>query len=185
LTNPTYTGRIHNGASTLPGEHDAIVDQSTADEVQRQLASRKTRASSPGERKANPRPKALLRGILICGDCNRPMSTSISQKGSIRYPYYRCRSTADGQPPCPGVNVQCYKIETLICEVLAEPPKDNAEELRALTVAWNQLDKHSQRATLPLILSRVVFQLSTGEMTLELAEGAAERIGNVTDVECE
>jgi hypothetical protein len=68
---------------------------------------------------------------------------------------------------------------------LAEPPKDNAEELRALTVAWNQLDKHSQRAALPLILSRVVFQLSTGEMTLDLAEGAAERIGNVTDVECE
>lgn len=33
LTNPTYTGRIHNGTSTLPGEHDAIVDQATFDPV--------------------------------------------------------------------------------------------------------------------------------------------------------
>jgi hypothetical protein len=83
LTNPTYTGRIHNGTSTLPGKQNSIVDQATFDEVQRRLESRKTRVSSPGERKEHPRPKPLLHGILICGDCNRPMSTSISQ-ASIR-----------------------------------------------------------------------------------------------------
>jgi hypothetical protein len=33
LTNPTCTGRIHNGIATLPGEHDAIVGQATFDVV--------------------------------------------------------------------------------------------------------------------------------------------------------
>ncbi|WP_419195101.1 hypothetical protein [Novipirellula herctigrandis] len=46
-----------------------------------------------------------MRGTLICGHCDRPMSTSISQNGSIRYLCNRCRSTAGGRPPCAGVNV--------------------------------------------------------------------------------
>lgn len=94
LSNPIYTGRIHNGTETLPGEHDSIVNQETFDEVQRQIAPRQTRSFEVGKRKAKPeRAAPLLRGILICGHCDRPMSMSISQNGSIRYPYYRCRST--------------------------------------------------------------------------------------------
>lgn len=185
LTNPTYTGRIHNGDSTLPGEHDSIVDQATFDEVQRQIGSRKTRTSAPGERKKNPRPKPLLRGILICGDCDRPMSTSISQRGSIRYPYYRCRSTAGGRPPCPGVNIPSYEIEMVICEILAKPTEDDTEETHAIAEAWNQLDKHSQRATLPTILTRAMFQMSATEITLDLVDSAAKIIGEAIEVECE
>jgi len=94
LSNPIYTGRIHNGTETLPGEHDSVVDQETFDEVQRQIASRQTRSFSKAEHKSTPKRDAPLRGILICGQCDRPMSTSISHNGSIRYPYYRCRSTA-------------------------------------------------------------------------------------------
>ena len=78
---------------SLPGEHDSIVNQETFDEVQRQIASRQTRNFKAGERKAKPeRDTPLLRGLLICGHCDRPISTSISQNGWIRYPYDRCRS---------------------------------------------------------------------------------------------
>lgn len=181
LTNPTYTGRIHHGTSTLPGEHDAIVDQATFDAVQRQIESRKTRVSTPGERKENPRPKPLLRGILICGECNRPMSTAISHRGSIRYLYYRCRSTAGGRPPCPGVNVQCYEIDTLICGLLNQPTKDFSEPVRPIATAWGRLTEDAKRIVLPKILLQAVLQMSTGEITLALVDDAAEIVGKAAE----
>ena len=54
-----------------------------------------------------------------------------------------------------------------------------------LRTRWNQLDKHSQRATLPTILTRAVFQMSATEITLDLVEGAAKIIGESIEVECE
>jgi len=170
-----------SGTATLLGEHDAIVNQATFDAVQRQIESRKTRVSVPGERKENPRPKPLLRGILICGECNRPMSTATSHRGSIRYPYYRCRSTAGGRPPCPGVNVQCDEIETLICGLSNQPPTDGSEQVLAIAAAWNQLTEDAKRIVLPAILSKAVLQMSTGEITLTLVDDAAEIVGEAAE----
>jgi len=183
LSNPIHTGRIHNGTETLPGEQDSIVDQETFDEVQCQIESRRTRTSSPGERKDNPPPKLLLRGILICGDCQRQMSTSISQRGSIRYPYYRCRSTAGGRPPCPGVNIQYHEFEALVCRILAEPCVDDVEEIHAIAAVWNRLDQVAQRKTLPIILSQAVFKMSTGDTTIELVDDAVDLICKLGEID--
>ena len=88
LTNPTYQGRIRDGASTLPGEHPAIVNSEVFNAVQDQLMARRTldpKIRRP-PRGRNPYNAKLL-GLVICGSCNRPMSTSVSQRGSIRYLY--------------------------------------------------------------------------------------------------
>jgi site-specific DNA recombinase len=186
LSNPIYTGRIHNGTETLPGEHDSIVNQETFDEVQRQIASRQTRSFETGERKAKPeRDTPLLRGLLICGHCDRPMGTSISQNGSIRYPYYRCRSTAGGRPPCAGVNVHCHEIETLIITILGQPNASDPDEMAGIAEAWNKLDEAIQRKLLPTILRRVVWHHADQEITLDLMDDAAERIAIATGAESE
>lgn len=176
LTNPIYTGRIHDGASTLPGEHASIVDTQTFDEVQRQIQSRKTRVSETGERNSKSFPKPLLRGILIRGGCGRAMSTSTSQRGSIRYPYYRCRSTAGGKPPCVGVNIQCHELERFICGTLSDPQPADGPEVHALAETWSKLDDETHRELLPQILSRVVFQMADGELNLDLIDNAEEVI---------
>lgn len=109
------------------------------------------------------------------------MSTATSHRGSIRYPYYRCRSTAGGRPPCPGVNVQCYEIETLICGLLNQSPKDYSEEVHAIAAAWSQLTEGAKRIVLPTILSRAVLDMSTGEITLGLVDDAAEIVGEAVE----
>src|SRR6056297_3500191 len=109
------------------------------------------------------------------------MSTAVSHRGSIRYLYYRCRSTAGGRAPCLGVNVQCYEIETLICGLLNQPPKDCSEEVRPIAAAWNQLTEDAKRIVLPAILSTAVLQMSTGEITLGLVDDAAEIVGKAVE----
>lgn len=177
LSNPIYTGRIHNGTETLPGEHDSIVDQEMFDEVQRQIASRQTRSFEAGERTTQPeRDAPPLRGILICGQCDRAMSTSISHNGSIRYPYYRCRSTAGGRPPCVGVNVHCGEIESLVSTILSQPDASDPPEMSEIADHLNRLDDHSKRDILPKILDRVIWNHADREITLDIKDDAVTRL---------
>lgn len=120
LRNPIYVGDIRNGKSTLPGEHQAIVNRELFAAAQRHLEIRRRRYPKGvrWKRVRNPYGAKLL-GVLVCGSCNRPMSISVSQRGQIRYAYYRCRSQAGGWHPCPGVNVLVYELEQFICGLLA------------------------------------------------------------------
>lgn len=111
------------------------------------------------------------------------MSTSMSQYGSIRYPYYRCRSTAGGRPPCPSVNVQCYEIESFICRVLGQPDSSDPPEMRGIAEAWNASDELTQRKLLPLILARVVWHQTDGEITIDLVDEAPVKIGEAREGE--
>jgi len=58
-------------------------------------------------------------------------------------------------------------------------------DAKALATAWNRLDTNAQLAALPSVLSRVVFQMGSNGITLDLAEGAAEWIGDATEAERE
>ena len=154
--------------------------------MQRQITSRQTRSFETGERKAKPeRDTPLLRGLLICGHCDRPISTSISHHGSIRYPYYHCRSTAGGRPRCAGVNLHCHEIETLIITILGQRNASDPDEMGGIAEAWNELDEATQRKLLPTILRRVVWHHADQEITLDLVDDAAERIANAIRVEPE
>jgi hypothetical protein len=79
------------------------------------------------------------------------------------------------------VNVQCYEIETLICGLLNQLPKDFSEQVRAIAAAWNQLTEDAKRIVLPTILSRAVLDMSTGEITLGLVDDAAEIVGKAAE----
>lgn len=67
----------------------------------------------------------MLRGILYCGGCDRPMATSSSKAVSLKRPnahsrYYRCRGTAT-QPACkPPVQVAAAKIEQEVSALLRD-----------------------------------------------------------------
>ncbi|KAA1258063.1 hypothetical protein LF1_05780 [Rubripirellula obstinata] len=75
------------------GAHQAIVSVVVFDVVKSELSSRRTQQSPRGERRARGGHKhAGLLGLLVCGGCHRPMSTSVSHRGPVRYRYYRWRS---------------------------------------------------------------------------------------------
>ena len=77
--------------------------------------------------------------------------------------------------------MQCYEIETLICGLLNQPPKDNSEEVQAIAAAWNQPTEDAKSIVLPQILSRAVLEMSTGEITLGLVDDAAEIVGKAAE----
>ena len=166
LSNRTYLGEIPNGDSTLPGEHAPIVKQDVFDRAQQHIVERRTR--KPGRRE-NPH-EFLLRGILVCGLCERPMSSSYSHHRNIRYLYYRCRSQAGGRPPCANVGVKRYDIEQFVIDTLGESEIDDPGFMEALREVWQSLDQHERRHLLPQLLSRVIFNPDSGTVEIECNE---------------
>jgi site-specific DNA recombinase len=169
LNNRVYIGEILDGDSTLPGAHQAIVNISVFNKVQALLASRRTTETKP-RKKTDPscRVYAFLTGKLICGQCNRPMSTSISHRGPVRYIYYRCRSDSGGKPRCPGVNVGAYWLEQIVASVLADVEDPGAELPIEMREQWVKLTERQRQKRLPETIQRVVYTHSTGEVTIEI-----------------
>lgn len=174
LSNRTYLGEIPNGDSTLPGEHAAIVKQEIFDRAQQHIVERRTRY--PGRRE-NPH-EFLLRGILVCGLCDRPMTTSYSHHRNIRYLYYRCRSQAGGRPPCANVSVKRFDIEQFVIDTLGEPQSDDPDFMDELRAVWTQLNQDQQRRLLPELLTRVVFNPDLGTVEIECNEDEVQALIN-------
>ncbi len=176
LNNRVYIGEILNGGSTLPGAHQAIVSVTAFNEVQNLLASRRTSETKP-RKKTDPssRVHSYLSGKLICGQCNRPMSTSISHRGSVRYIYYRCRSDRGGKPRCPGVNVEAYWLEQFISSAIADIDDPKSEIPIAMREQWCQLDERQRQKRLPQTILKVIYTHSTGQVAIEIKpEAVAE-----------
>ncbi len=84
LTNPTYAGRVRHHAKVYEGQHPAIKEPSTWDEVQERLtasAARKRGRSGSGS-KTSP-----LAGKLVDETGDRLTPTHATKKGR-RYGYY-------------------------------------------------------------------------------------------------
>jgi DNA invertase Pin-like site-specific DNA recombinase len=168
LTNRVYIGEISNGVSFLPSQHPPIVSSTVFDAVQQQLANRIARGSSGWKRELiKPSNDELeLLGILYCGQCDRPMSTSVSIRGHIRYRYYRCRSHAGGRPPCRGVNIAAFEADRLVKTVLSEleEPESNHS---GFTMFWRGLTDQQRKETLGELIERISLSYSTKELTIQ------------------
>ena len=92
LQNRIYRGRIVHKDKHYPGAHEAIVDESLWDAVQRQLAANRI-ACATGTHAAEP---SLLAG-LIYDDGGQRMTPSHANKKGTRYRYYV--SQANRRPP--------------------------------------------------------------------------------------
>src|SRR3954463_4058096 len=82
LKNRLYTGDISHGDKWFPGEHAAIVDRETFEQVQQLLKSK-----AAGRKAKRSASQALLLGRLYDDRGNR-MSPSYSVKNGIRYRFY-------------------------------------------------------------------------------------------------
>ncbi len=88
LTNPLYNGRIKHKEETFKGEHQAIVDKKVFDAVQTLLRSNNR---GKGKRIAN-KYDALLRGLLVCPQCQKAMVHNLARRDSRVYRYYTCQT---------------------------------------------------------------------------------------------
>jgi site-specific DNA recombinase len=113
LTNVTYIGKIRYKDETHEGEHEAIVPAELFQRVQTQLKANGQSGGTGVRNKHN----ALLKGLIWCKACGRPMTHSYSCKGSKRYRYYVCGTAMQqGWSECPAPSVPAGEIEQFVTD---------------------------------------------------------------------
>jgi site-specific DNA recombinase len=83
LANPIYVGAVVHKGATYPGCHEAIVDRTTFDSVQRQLAGN----AAARHAATNARAPTLLTGLVYDETGDRLVPTHANKRGR-RYRYY-------------------------------------------------------------------------------------------------
>lgn len=113
LTNNTYIGKIKYKDEVHEGEHVGIVPVELFNRVQNRL----TNNGKAGGKTVRNRHNALLKGLLQCKACGRPMTHSYSSKGNKRYRYYVCGTAMQkGWSECPSPSVPAGEIERFVVE---------------------------------------------------------------------
>lgn len=123
LNNALYAGKVHYDGVLYEGEHEAIVDCDMFDAVQRIL-----RDSGPSPSRVGSNPDFILTGLLTCGYCGAPFtSSSGTGKKGKKYRYYKCsRKSREGKRACPSIAVPAHKLENFVAERIAGIARDEA-----------------------------------------------------------
>ncbi len=118
LTNPVYIGRIRHKDRTWPGQHAAIIDEITWDDVQQKLqaTSAKPRGRKNGGPDAVPSP---LAGKLRdqAGDRLTPTHT---QRRGRRFRYYVSHRLITGPPDATGWRLPGPALDATIANLMAD-----------------------------------------------------------------
>jgi site-specific DNA recombinase len=145
LTNVVYLGRVRHRDDVFEGEHDAIIDADTFDQVQAKL---RLNGRTGGSQTRNTH-NALLKGLVRCEACGCGMvhhfATKKTKTGTKRYHYYVCMTAQkQGWDACPGGSLPAGDLERFVIDqVRARAQKaatldaivDRAIELLAETAA--------------------------------------------------
>jgi hypothetical protein len=185
LTNRKYLGEITHFDKVYPGEHEAIIDRKTWDQVQAifqenyRKRARESRCKTP----------AILKGMLRCGHCDTSMGITYTKKNGRTYRYYQCLSAAEnGYASCPLKTVAAGEIEAAIVrhirEILRSPetiakaqlavkemdnPPDPAQFSHALQdvdAVWEYLFPAEQARICKLLLEQVTVKQDCLEIHL-------------------
>jgi DNA invertase Pin-like site-specific DNA recombinase len=130
LTNPIYVGRVKHGKHSYEGQHEAIVDRQTFDQVEALLASRaNTSTSAAGKDGLH-----LLTGLIFDETGDR-LSPTHATKSGTRYRYYVSRrvtkgAKADGPEP---LRLPAVEIEKLIRNQLIQVLRSETQLLDMVT----------------------------------------------------
>jgi len=200
LTNVTYTGHVKFQGELFDGEHDAIIDTNLWECVQRRL---KLNGHNGAKRQRN-KYGALLRGILWCAPCDKPMYHHYAQKGSRRYRYYRCTNTEKrGTATCPSGSLPAPEIERFVVDELRCIGRDEAvvaatlkavraetndpiaeADLRAALASfsplWNELTGVERAKLVRLLVDRVAYDSTAGTVALTFKSSGIKALAGET-----
>ena len=124
LSNPIYIGKIAHRGERHEGQHPAIIDQTTWDAVQRQLAGN----GRQHDAKARAQEPNLLAGLLV-DDRDAKLTSSHTVKGGKRYRYYVGMDAQSGRTPW---RLPAYDIESAVIGEVSGFLKQRARIVEAL-----------------------------------------------------
>lgn len=173
LRNSHYIGRIKHKGETYPGEHPAIVDQQTWEEVQAVLNSN----IQGGRRKVRATKVSLFTGILFDAAGTRYTPTHANKNGR-RYRYYTSQSAikkaglSDAPARIPAPDVEKAVVDSLL--EWFEKPEQLLPALHDKTIAAPQTEG---------LLDRLIAQAAaTAQRWRErIAEDRTEFLKNVIE----
>jgi site-specific DNA recombinase len=184
LRNPVYLGQFADGQETRPGSHPPIVSRLLFEEAAEKIGSRRTNHKARRQRRVY-----ALGQKIVCPRCGRKLTTHsttrwTSEIHGIGNSYYRCGSTAGGRTPCKGIRYPCYEVEQFIREMFCEEATwqtllgDNADarQLRAICKIMESFPAVWSDHMLRRCIDKVEISLSTSELTIHIAEDAAQSL---------
>jgi DNA invertase Pin-like site-specific DNA recombinase len=178
LKNPYYKGCVVHKGNVYPGEHEAIIDETTWNRVQEIFAKHSNANVNKRKTKLRYLGGALLTGLIRCASCNCLMKSSSSRKNcNTKYFYYTCYNHAKYKN-CRAIykNVPAEPLERGIVEeilrILKSPEivikinkfaekqtdVDKAEFLNALknlNESWDYLCVEEKRKILQMLIKNV------------------------------
>jgi DNA invertase Pin-like site-specific DNA recombinase len=139
LKNRVYLGETGHKDKWFPGEHAAIIDRKSFDQVQQLFKSR-----SAGRKATRSASQALLLGKLYDDRCNR-MSPSYSTKNGIRYRFYVSSALLRGRKDNAGsvARIAAAEIEGAVLAALntrqQADASDGTDVIERVVVARSRL----------------------------------------------
>ncbi len=172
LRNETYLGTMVQGRSVkvsykskkcrrqppsawavVPGTHEAIVDQETFQAAGRQLTARAHGRTGSRD--------FLLKGIVHCGACGRPLGvTARKNAAGEEVLYLICRTRQRNKAACPGLTVREELVRSAV--------RAQLEGLCRGQLPAEELPQLQERAVLEKLLGRVLL-FRDGTLRLELS----------------
>jgi site-specific DNA recombinase len=173
LSNALYAGLVSYGGESFRGVHKRIVDARLWKRVQGTLPA----AIGRRVRKERNKNGALLKGLLFCAVCEKPMVHTYTAKGERRYRYYLCR--ARDHAGCSGQSLAAHVIENSVLEQLdqlaRQPGRSQLRKrLKPLGGTWRSQSALDLLEPLRAIIARVSCDAASGAVSIRF-RGSAEK----------
>jgi len=201
LNNRILIGRVSHKGDTFPGEHEAIIEDSLWEKVQKTLADN-TRSRSD---KTRSETTALLKGLIKCGHCGNAMGPTYTRKDGKTYRYYLCvRAGKSGHDSCPLKSVAAGEVDravlTRLREMIGAPEliakevaisDESSATLRNMAHLWDELFPGEQTRIARMMIERAIVYTDRLNLSIrkkgfhcliaELGDEAEEPVGACPD----
>jgi site-specific DNA recombinase len=167
LTNAVYMGRVEHKGTLYAGEHAAIVEPEAWEKVNAELCAHRR-----GESRVARSPQdGLLKGLLYCAQCARPMALTYTAHGGRRYRYYVCwagrKQNGNG---CAGRFLAARAMEKSVIEqvrsaLAAEGARD---QLGLSENEWNSMGESASGEWIRTMVRRVSYDGARRAVSVEL-----------------
>jgi site-specific DNA recombinase len=182
LRNPVYAGMR---TAEIAGVHPPLITREEFQHVGTALDQRRTRAPTPRTPLSEGEDPFLLRGLLLCGRCGRPMTTACkavihpveplpSRRDPKQARFYRCR-----EPLCGGAPVDAawaeMQAEWHLSNVTEHLDDAVGEHLRVAQDIWEDVWRANRRHLLTELFHSFVWDARRRRVFAVWARGAPMR----------
>jgi site-specific DNA recombinase len=122
LTNVSYLGKVQHHDQLFEGEHEAIIDPALWKRAATILEANGRDKGSDVRNAHN----GLLKGLVRCRNCDKPMSHTFTTKAGKRtYRYYACHAAQSrGYHTCPSKSIPAEQLESFVVDRLRALGRD-------------------------------------------------------------